>query len=226
MRFLAQGLPSTDLEDWQYTDLAPLAALPVEALQPDAQIEETRTPNSPTALGCLQPRFLRRWHRSDHRREQRRRSAAASDDRPHQRHRLVLERNSEATLILNTSGDARSRRSSPTSTVQAGRAPAPDPRERCRPRGASPDPRQPAHRARCDGGRRQRGPRRQAVASRPATSICSSPARRCTCTASMHRPIVAMSTTTPASNIARRIAPAASTSAASPATRRGRCSTA
>ncbi len=104
--FLAQGLPSTSLEDWQYTDLAPLAALPVEALQPDPQAEENSTAEFTDGLDAFNRAFAAGGVD---------RTIAANtvieaplrpDNRPHQRHRLVLERNSEATLILNTSGDA------------------------------------------------------------------------------------------------------------------------
>jgi Fe-S cluster assembly protein SufD len=104
--FMAQGLPSTSLEDWQYTDLAPLAALPIEALQPDTQSDETSTPEFSDSLDA----FNRAFAAGGVDRKLAANAVIAEPIRPeqraHQRHRLVLERNSEATLILNTSGDA------------------------------------------------------------------------------------------------------------------------
>lgn len=103
--FLAQGLPSTALEDWQYTDLAPLAALSIEALNADADANETSTTafsdgldalNRALAAGGVDRRIAKDSVIAE---------PIRPDNRAHQRHRLVLERNSEATLILNTSGD-------------------------------------------------------------------------------------------------------------------------
>ncbi len=103
--FLAQGLPSVALEDWQYTDLAPLAELPVEAMQPDDRSVESATPEFTDGLDAFNRAFAaggvdRVIAANDVVAE-----PIRPDNRAHQRHRLVLARNSEATLILNTSGD-------------------------------------------------------------------------------------------------------------------------
>jgi len=102
--FLAQGFPSTDLEEWKYTDLAPLAALTPELLQPEADAAAPATwtdgldaLNAAYAAGSLD-RVIAANTRLD--------EPLRPDPRSHQRHRLVLERGSEATLILNTSGAA------------------------------------------------------------------------------------------------------------------------
>lgn len=102
--FLAGGLPSTDLEEWKYTDLSPLAALPPAALLPEAEAagegmgftDALDALNAAFAGGSTELRIA-----ADTRRDEPIRPA----DRAHQRHRLHLERGAEATLILNTSGD-------------------------------------------------------------------------------------------------------------------------
>ncbi|MES0874217.1 Fe-S cluster assembly protein SufD [Sinimarinibacterium thermocellulolyticum] len=105
--FLAEGLPSTALEDWRYTDLAPLAALPPDALGPDASASTDDAPSTfVDGLDALNRAFaaggLDRTIDANTRLDAPLRPTA----RAHQRHRLHLARGSEATLILNTSGDA------------------------------------------------------------------------------------------------------------------------
>lgn len=104
--FLAEGLPSTDREEWQYTDLAPLAALPATALQPEAGAAAPNVDHFADGLDALNLAFAAGG--LDHRMEANTRldTPLRPDPRAHQRHRLHLERGSEATLILNTSGDA------------------------------------------------------------------------------------------------------------------------
>lgn len=105
--FLEQGLPSTSQEDWQYTDLAPLAALPAGALAPDAEVTSSGASiDTVDSLDALNRAFaaggLDRTIDANTRLD----APLRPDARAHQRHRLRLARGSEATLILNTSGDA------------------------------------------------------------------------------------------------------------------------
>ncbi|HSW15071.1 MAG TPA: Fe-S cluster assembly protein SufD [Solimonas sp.] len=103
--FLTQGFPSTDLEEWKYTDLAPLAALPLEALQPGSETGSVSADwtdgldalNAAYAAGGID-RTIAANTRLD--------EPLRPDAQAHQRHRLRLARGSEATLILNTSGEA------------------------------------------------------------------------------------------------------------------------
>ena len=101
--FLTAGLPSTDLEEWKYTDLALFAALPESALQPEAEAgpagghaDALDALNAAFAGGAVELRIPANTRRDE---------PIRPADRSHQRHRLILERGSEATLILNTSGD-------------------------------------------------------------------------------------------------------------------------
>jgi Fe-S cluster assembly protein SufD len=105
--FVAAGLPSTDLEDWQYTDLAPLAALPIASLAPDNQPDD-RDEGSPAidGLDALNRAFAAGGIDRSIEPNTRLEAPLRPDARAHQRHRLRLGRGSEATLILNTSGDA------------------------------------------------------------------------------------------------------------------------
>lgn len=103
--FLAQGLPSTTQEGWRYTDLTPLAALPSEALCPDAEAVQMDVDRFADSLDALNRAFaaggLDRVVAAGTRLQE----PLRPEHRAHQRHRLRLERGSEATLILNTSGD-------------------------------------------------------------------------------------------------------------------------
>ena len=101
--FLTAGFPSTDLEEWKYTNLAALAALPEAALQPEAELASATghgdaldALNAAFAGGVTELRIPANTRRED---------PIRPADRAHQRHRLHLERGSEATMILNTSGD-------------------------------------------------------------------------------------------------------------------------
>ena len=104
--FLARGLPSTDLEEWKYTDLAPLAALPGADLLPDADVSAFDIDGHADSLDALNRAYagggIDRAIAADTRLDE----PLRPENRAHQRHRLRLERGSEATLILNTSGDA------------------------------------------------------------------------------------------------------------------------
>lgn len=112
--FLTAGLPSTELEDWKYTDLSPLAALSESALRPDG--EPLAAPDcAPAALGtpgftdsldALNLAFSAGGLDRTIAAGQQLETPLRPDNRTHQRHRLRLARGSEATLILNTSGDA------------------------------------------------------------------------------------------------------------------------
>lgn len=105
--FLEQGLPSTAQEDWQYTDLAPLAALPAEALAPDADIASGNDSAEPAdSLDALNRAYAAGGIDRTIDANTRLDVPLRPDARAHQRHRLHLARGSEATLILNTSGDA------------------------------------------------------------------------------------------------------------------------
>ncbi|HEY0974785.1 MAG TPA: Fe-S cluster assembly protein SufD [Solimonas sp.] len=103
--FLEQGLPPNTLEDWQYTDLAPLSALTSEALRPDADATQMGIESFADSLDALNRAFaaggLDRSIAANTKLEE----PLRPENRAHQRHRLKLERGAEATLILNTSGD-------------------------------------------------------------------------------------------------------------------------
>ena len=102
--FLTGGLPSTDLEEWKYTDLAPLALLPDEALRPEA--DAGAAGGFSDALDALNAAFAGGANELRIAANTKQDEPIRPADRAHQRHRLHLERGSEATLILNTSGDA------------------------------------------------------------------------------------------------------------------------
>lgn len=55
--FLKQGLPTTELEDWKYTDLAPLAALNVDALLPQTDVFEPSADTFEDGLDALNAAF-------------------------------------------------------------------------------------------------------------------------------------------------------------------------
>ncbi|AXQ29017.1 Fe-S cluster assembly protein SufD [Solimonas sp. K1W22B-7] len=103
--FLAGGLPSTDLEEWKYTDLAPFAALSESALNPEAEAGAAGAGFS-DALDALNAAFAGGASEQRIAANTQLEAPIRPADRAHQRHRLHLERGSEATLILNTSGEA------------------------------------------------------------------------------------------------------------------------
>jgi len=104
-RFLALGLPSTQLEIWKYTDLAPLAALPEAALLPETESALTGALEYADGLDALNGAYAGGMDHCVPAHTQLD-EPLRPENRTHQRHRLRLEPGSEATLILNTSGDA------------------------------------------------------------------------------------------------------------------------
>jgi Fe-S cluster assembly protein SufD len=104
--FLAQGFPSRDAEEWKYTDLAPLAALSLDALAPDAAAPASAVANFADSLDALNLAYAAGGIDQTIAANTRLDAPIRPEARTHQRHRLRLERGSEATLILNTSGAA------------------------------------------------------------------------------------------------------------------------
>jgi len=104
--FLALGFPDTEHEEWKYTDLEPLTALPFEALLPGTQGAAVLPASFSDGLDALNAAFagggLDQTLAPNERREQ----PLLCDADAHQRHRLHLQRGAEATLVLDMSGAA------------------------------------------------------------------------------------------------------------------------
>lgn len=100
--FLALGFPGTGEEEWKYTDLAPLTALPPEALAPGAQAPLTLPETYADGLDALNAAFAAGGLEQSLDGVTAEPIVAAADG--HQRHRLHLKRGAEATLVLDVSG--------------------------------------------------------------------------------------------------------------------------
>ena len=104
--FLARGFPSRDAEEWKYTDLAPLAALTEASLAPETDPTALTPTDFADGLDALNLAYAAGGIDQTIAANTRLDTPIRPEARSHQRHRLRLERGSEATLILNTSGAA------------------------------------------------------------------------------------------------------------------------
>jgi Fe-S cluster assembly protein SufD len=104
--FLAHGLPDTGEEAWKYTDLAPLAALPVEALTPGAEGVVAMPEHFGDGLDALNAAFAGGGLDLILAPNERHLEPIVAATPGHQRHRLHLQRGAQASLLIDLSGAA------------------------------------------------------------------------------------------------------------------------